>query len=60
MDELIEILTALDMNFTVNHTNDYSELVIPRNNDLVDCVVMFDCGSREIIDILNQEIDEEK
>lgn len=59
VDELMEILTILDMNFIVNHTNDYSELIIPRNNELVNCVVMFDCGSRKIIDILNQEIDEE-
>ena len=48
IDTILQVLNYLDFNYSVNHTNDYSEVVIPANNEGADLSIMFDCASREI------------
>lgn len=42
INDVLKVLNALSLNYTINHTNDYSELIVPRNNDLVDAIITFD------------------
>lgn len=51
IDTFIEVLMALNMDFTISHTNDYSEMTVRSNNSLVGSFVLFDCGDRSIFKI---------
>lgn len=48
IDTIIEILNYLNFNYQIKHTNDYSEMIIPTNNDFRDVVLLFDCEDRII------------
>ena len=46
IDTIIEILNYLNFDYQVIHTNDYSEVIIPTNNEFRDRKLFFDCGDR--------------
>lgn len=48
INKVLEVLNYLDFNYSVNHTNDYSEVIIPSNNDNANLCLMFDCVSKKI------------
>jgi hypothetical protein len=59
IEDVIKILMALNMDFSIQHTNDFSRLVLPRNNEFVDCELLFNAGTGVIysIDDLGNEED---
>lgn len=58
--DIINVCMALNLNFSINHTNDYSEMIVPSNNDFNDCVILFNCYDGKVYDIsTNEEEDEE-
>ncbi len=58
IDKIIEVLNYLNMDYKITHTNDYSELKVPSNNELCNQILLFDCTNREVYDI-SEEREEE-
>lgn len=59
IDSILEVLNKCFLNYEVRHTNDYSEVIIPTNNDFRDTIVLFDCGSRKVFAIETEDNEEE-
>lgn len=60
IDTIIEVLNYLSFDYKVIHTNDYSEVVIPTNNEFRDRSLLFECDTREIYSNDVVEPDEEE
>ena len=61
IDTIIEVLNYLSFDYKVIHTNDYSEVVIPTNNEFRDRSLLFECDTREIYsnDVIEPEEEED-
>lgn len=60
IDTIIEVLNYLSFDYKVIHTNDYSEVLIPTNNEFRDRSLLFECDTREIYHNDVVELDEEE
>ena len=61
IDTIIEVLNYLNFDYKVIHTNDYSEVVIPTNNEFRDRSLLFECDTREVCynDVVEPDEEEE-
>ena len=48
IDTIIEVLNYLNFDYQVKHTNDYSQVIIPTNNEFTDRDLLFDYDDRII------------
>lgn len=58
--EIIKVLMFLNMDFSVKHTNDYSEVEVISNNELPNRSVFFDRGTRKVWYMADDIFDEEE
>jgi hypothetical protein len=55
INEVVAMLLTLNMDFSIQHTNDYSSLTLPRNNEFQNCEIIFDTSCGEIKFIRDEE-----
>ena len=61
INTIIEVLNYLSFDYQIKHENDYSEIIIPTNNQLRDRNLLFECGedgkvySNDFVDIEKED-----
>ena len=60
IDTVLDVLNTLGFNYTMNHTGDYDELIVPSNNpNIRDTSILFNQFSRDIDEISIVDVDDE-